>query len=106
MTLAVVGVMAFSTKAAEVDRLKSDLVGLCMGGREKCWRFQSLDQIKELTIKRKDEVLQKRTYTVALKLQAGKDSARYAAEARVEYVRTADSWKIQHVGLLSLSRIQ
>lgn len=104
--LAAAGVLVWSTPAAEVDQLKSDLIGQCMGGREKCWKFQSSEQIKELTIKRKDEDLRKRMYIVTLQLQATKDSGRYAAEARVEYARTAEGWKIQQVGLLSLQKIE
>ena len=50
-------------RAAEVELLKADLIGQCMGGREKCWQFQSLDQIKELAIKNKAEDSQKRLHT-------------------------------------------
>jgi hypothetical protein len=77
-----------------------------MGGREKCWKFQSVDQIKELVIKSKTEDAQKRVVTVALQLQATNASAKYAAEARVEYTNTASGWKIKHVGLLSLRKME
>jgi len=93
-------------RAAEADQLKADLVGQSMGGRENCWKFQSSDQIKALTIQKKDEDVRKRVYTVALELQAAKDTPRYAAEARVEYARTGSGWKIQHVGLLSLRQLK
>jgi hypothetical protein len=106
ITMAVAGMTMLSTKAAEVDQLKSDLIGHSMGGREKCWKFQSTDQIQQVTIKKKEEELGKRIYTVALQLRAAKDSARYAAEARVEYVRTGGVWKVQQVGLLSLSKVE
>ena len=105
MTIAVAGGLALPMQAAEADQLKSDLVGQCMGGREKCWKFQSLDQIKELVVKDKTEDSQKRVYTVALQLQAAKGSGKYAAEARVEYVKTAAGWKVKQVGLLSLKKI-
>ena len=77
-----------------------------MGGREKCWKFQSRDQIKELVIKNKTEDSQKRVYTIALQLQAGPTSGRYAAEARVEYTKAGAGWKIKQVGLLSLAKVE
>src|SRR5438034_11684820 len=100
-TIVVAGWLAMPMQAAESDQLKSDLVGQCMGGREKCWKFQSRDQIKELQIKDKIEDARKRVYTVALQLQASKSSGTYAAEARVEYVKTGTKWTIRNVGLLS-----
>src|SRR5207249_1562089 len=103
-TIVLAGWLAMPVQASEADQLKSDLVGQCMGGREKCWKFQSLDQIKELVVKDKTEDSQKRVYTVALQLQAAKGSGKYAAEARVEYVRTAAGWKVKQVGLLSLKK--
>src|SRR6059058_3387511 len=103
-TMTLASGLALSAPASEIDQLKSDLVGQCMGGREKCWKFQSLDQIKELVVKDKTEDSQKRVYTVALQLQAAKGSGKYAAEARVEYVKTAAGWKVKQVGLLSLKK--
>ena len=104
MTLA--GVLALSAPASEVDQLKSDLIGQCMGGREKCWMFQSPEQIKKLEIKKKTEEGAKRVYTIALQLQASKTSAKYSAEARVEYLKAGSVWKIRHVGLLSLKKTE
>ncbi|HMJ65377.1 MAG TPA: hypothetical protein VK615_08490 [Candidatus Binatia bacterium] len=97
--------LAFSAQTSEVDQLKADLIGQTMGGREKSWKFQSADQIKELTIKSKVEEPQKRVYTIALKLQAEKASGKYAAEARVEYAKAVSGWKVKQVGLLSLKKI-
>src|SRR2546430_11907224 len=105
-TMAVAGSLAAATQASEVDQLKSDLVGQCMGGREKCWKFQSVHQIKKLVIKNKTEEAQKRVYTLALELQAANDTGKYAAEARVEYTKTGTVWKIKQVGLLSLKKIE
>ena len=105
-TFMLAGWLAVPLQAAESDQLKSDLVGQCMGGREKCWRFQSTDQIKELVIKNKTEDARKRVYTVALQLQAANANAKYAAEARVEYTKTGNTWKIKQVGLLSMKKIQ
>jgi hypothetical protein len=98
--------LALGAHAAEADLLKADLIGQSMGGRENSWKFQSADQIKALTIQKKDEDVRKRVYTVALELQATKDAPRYAAEARVEYLRTGTGWKIQNVGLLSLKQLK
>jgi len=97
---------ALGVHASEVDQMKADLIGQTMGGRENSWKFQSADQIKSLTIQKKDEDLRKRVYTVSLQLQAAKDKPRYAAEARVEYTRTGNGWKIQQVGLLSLKQLK
>jgi hypothetical protein len=100
------GALALSAPASEVDQLKADLVGQSMGGREKCWKFQSIDQIKQLVIKNKVENAQKLVYTVSMQLQASNTSARYTAEARIECSKTADGWKISQVGLLSLSKME
>ncbi len=102
MMIAVAGRLVLPMQAAESDELKSDLVGQCMGGREKCWKFQSVDQIKKLVIKNKT----KRVYTLALELQAANATGKYAAEARVEYTKTGTVWKIKQVGLLSLKKIE
>src|SRR6266542_2464529 len=104
-TITVAGWLALPMQAAEADQLKSDLVGQCMGGREKCWKFQSADQIKKLVIKNKTEDAQKRVYTLALELQAATAPGKYAADARVEYVKAGASWKIKQVGLLSLRKV-
>ena len=106
MMIAVAGGLVLPMQAAESDQLKSDLVGQCMGGREKCWRFQSTDQIKELVIKNKTEDARKRVYTVAMELQAANINAKYAAEARVEYTKAVNGWKIKQVGLLSMKKIE
>ena len=106
MMIAVAGGLVLPMQAAESDQLKSDLVGQCMGGREKCWKFQSADQIKKLVITNKTEDAQKRVYTLALELQAANATGKYAAEARVEYVKTNLEWKIKQVGLLSLRKVE
>ena len=106
MTIVVAVGLAVHLQAAEADQLKSDLIGQCMGGREKCWKFQSVDQIKELVIKNKTEDAQKRVYTIALQLQAANATGKYAAEARVEYTKTGSVWKVKQVGLLSMKKIE
>ena len=106
MTIVLAGSLAAAAQTPEVDQLKSDLVGQRMGGREKSWKFQSVDQIKKLEIKNQTEDSKKRVYTIALQLQAAKTSGRYAAEAQVEYSKTGTGWKIKQVGLLSLAKIE
>ena len=105
-TMAVAVGLVLPMQASVVDQLKSDLVGQCMGGREKCWKFQSADQIKKLVIKNKSEEAQKRVYTLALELQAANANGKYAAEARVEYTKAGTVWTIKQVGLLSLKKIE
>ena len=105
-TITLAAWLGLPVRAAELSQLKSDLVGQCMGGREKCWRFQSADQIKELVIQNKTEDAQKRVYTVTMQLQAANSKAKYAAEARVEYAKTGSTWKIKQVGLLSMKKIE
>ena len=67
--------------ADDAQQMKADLVGQTMGGRETAWKFQSVDQIKSLKVEKQDEVLNKRTYKVALELQATNGALRYVAEA-------------------------
>ena len=106
MTMVVAGSLAAATPTSEADQLKSDLIGQCMGGREKCWKFQSVDQIKALTIQKKTEDSRKRVYTIALQLQAAKAGGKYSADARVEYTKAATGWKIKQVGLLSIRKVE
>lgn len=106
MIFLVAGALALPVRADEADQLKSDLIGQCMGGREKCWKFQSLDQIKELVIKSRTEDAERRVYVIGLQLQATATSGKFAAEARVEYAKAGAGWKFKQVGLLSLAKIQ
>ena len=94
--------LALAQPAPEPQLMKADLIGHSMGGREKCWKFQSLDDIKVLVVKSQTADAQKRVYTIALKLQAPKGGQTYAAEARVEYVKVDQQWRIKQIGLLSL----
>ena len=106
MTLVAAGALALAAQTSEVEQLKSYLIGHTMGGREKSWKFGSVDQIKELVIKEKIEDAQKRVCTIALKLQAGSTTAKYNAEARVEYIKTGTTWKIKQIGLMSLAKVE
>ena len=106
LMLMVAGTLAPAAQTSEAERMKSELVGHTMGGREKSWKFQSVDQIKELEIKNKTEDAEKLVCTVSMTLQAGSTAEKYAAEARVEYVKTGNQWKVKQVGLLSLAKIE
>ena len=110
MTILAAAALALPMWAADDEQLKSELkselIGQTMGGREKCWKFQCLDQIKELRIKGKTEEAQRCVYTVGLQLQATNASGRYAAEARVECVKADTGWKVKQVGLISLEKVK
>ena len=86
----------------EADQCKLDLIGQTMGGREKCWKFQSVNQIKELVIQNKGEDGQKRVYSISLILQDPRVPGKYKAEAQVVYEKVGRQWKIKQVGLISI----
>ena len=104
MTLLLSGALMQAGAVIEEKQLKADLIGQCMGGREKCWTFQSPDQIKELLIKSRNETAEGLVFTIGLQLQATDTAPPYAAEARVEYARDGTGWKFKYVGLLSLAK--
>ncbi|MEW6303852.1 MAG: hypothetical protein AB1705_10300 [Verrucomicrobiota bacterium] len=97
---------ALSASGIEADQLKKDLVGHCMGGREKCWKFQSVDQIRSLKIKSVTEYGPARVYVVELELQAAGVAGKYKAEARVECAKAGAAWKVKQVGLFSLEQMK
>jgi len=100
------GTVTLCAQTLTAEQIKSQLIGQTMGGRQRCWKFQSIDQIKELTIKDKTEKADQCAYIIALRLQATNAPATYAAQARVAYTNTAAGWKLDHVGLLSLEKMQ
>jgi len=97
---------AVAGPASEADQIKADLVGQRMGGREKCWEFRSVAQIQTLAVQQKNETADSRVYVLDLQLKDANSSGKYAAQARVEYVRTGAAWKIKQVGLLSLKKLE
>lgn len=101
-----VGALTLSAAPSEIEQMKAALVGHTMGGREKSWKFQSPDQIKRLVIKSRIQDGRRQVCTVALELQATNSTARYAGEARVEYWQTPAGWKVDHIGLLSLKKME
>lgn len=90
----------------EVERMKSALVGKVMGGREKCWKFESVSQIKELVIRNRKEQAQERVYSVALTLQDARVPGVYKAEAEITYEKVDSEWEIKVVGLKSLRKAE
>ena len=91
---------------SEAKQCKSDLIGQTMGGRERCWKFQSPSQIKELVIQNKREDVQKRVYSITLILQDPKVPGKYKAEAQVVYEKVDGQMKIKSVGLISIAKIE
>ncbi len=104
--LLLAGGASFALQDPSPDQLKSDLMGKTMGGREKGWKFQSVDQIKELTIGDKKEDANERTYTVKLKLEDPRVSEAFAAEAQVTYEKVGAEWKLSTVGLKSMKKLE
>jgi hypothetical protein len=96
----------YAEQPSEASQCKSDLIGQTMGGREKCWKFQSANQIKELVIQNKREDAQKRVYSISLILQDPRVPGKYKAEAQLVYEKVDRQWKIKHVGLISLVKIE
>jgi len=86
------------------DQLKSDLIGQCMGGRDKCWKFQSLDQIKGLTIKSNRKTRGNASIRFALQLQASNTSGNTRRKRGWKYTKQGTGWKIKQVGLLSIRK--
>jgi hypothetical protein len=107
LALLTVGIgLTNAQQPAEVDQLKSDLIGQTMGGREKSWAFQSVDQIKELVILNRGEDEQNRVYSITLVLQDPRVPGKYKAEAQVVYEKVDTQSKIKSVGLVSLIKIE
>jgi hypothetical protein len=104
--ITIIAALTVSAAPSEIEQMKADLIGHTMGGREKSWKFQSIDQIKQLVIKDRTQDGRRQVCTVALQLQATNASDKYAAEARVEYWQTPSGWKVDHVGLLSLKKME
>ncbi len=104
MALGLACAVTLSAQTPTAEQIKSQLIGHTMGGRQQCWKFQCLDQIKELTLKNATVNARQCVCIVDLRLQATNAAAQYAAEARVEYTKTATGWAFNHVGLLSLKK--
>ncbi len=99
-------IVGYAFQGWEGEQLRSDLIGRMLGERETGWIFQSRSQIKELLINDKKEDEQHRIYSITLTLQDPKVPGVYKAEADVTYNRVGSGWKIEHVGLKSLKKIE
>ncbi len=97
-------VLTTAAQSEEIEQLKTDLIGHTMGGRDKCWKFQSASQIRELTIKNKTENEKNLVYSIHLKLQDSRIPWKYDAEAQVVCEKVNAQRKIRSLGLISLVR--
>jgi hypothetical protein len=97
---------SFALQEPSVEQMKSDLMGKTMGGREKGWKFQSVEQIKELTIKDKKEEAGRRVYSITLKLEDPRVSQAFAAEAELTYKQVDSGWQVEGVGLTSMKKLE
>jgi hypothetical protein len=106
------GVTSVTRAAQETEQeqriaeMKSDLVGHTMGGREEGWKFQSVSQIKELTIEEEKEEDGERICTVELRLSDPRVKGTYEAKAKLTYKKVGGEWKLDTVGLLSMKRVE
>lgn len=66
---------------SEVDKIKRDLIGQTMGGREKAWKFQSPEQIRDLKILSRDGD----TITVSMVLHDDRTTKFFQANAILTY---------------------
>ena len=92
--------------AAEVQQLKANLIGQTMGGREKTWKFQSLEQIRDLVITHKAEAGPLRLYSITLELQDPRVTGKYRAQAQVRYEKVDTRWAIESVRLTSMTKLE
>lgn len=110
MLLAIVGVgasaFAASTEPISADRLRSDLVGHSMGGRERGWMFQSREQIQDLVIQRIHETEESCTAEFSCLLQDPRVPWTYEAEAVATYHRIDDAWVLWTVGMRTLHKVE
>jgi hypothetical protein len=97
---------SISESESRREEIKSDLVGHKMGGREEGWKFQSVSQIKELTIDDTKEEANARVLTVTLRLEDSRVSGAYQAKALLTYEKEGSDWKLESVGLLSMKRLE
>ncbi|MFQ5847212.1 MAG: hypothetical protein ACE5IQ_05985 [Candidatus Methylomirabilales bacterium] len=99
-------IVGSAVQGSEIDRLKSDLIGRTMGGREKGWKFQSPSQIRTLIINDTWRDVHRRVYVITVTLQDPAVPGAYRAEAEVTYERVDSRWDLRGVGLRSLVKIE
>jgi hypothetical protein len=88
------------------ERIKSDLIGCTMGGREKCWRFQSADQIKDLVVRGERREGNMLVYEITLTLRDRRAGGEYRADAEAIYEETDGALRLRCVGLRSLFKLK
>lgn len=98
-------IIGCATKRAEPLRIKRDLIGQTMGGKEKSWKFQSVDQIKDFVIKDKINRGDEEIYVVCMVLHDDRVKDVYQSDARIIYKLEDGQWKIKSVGLLDIKKI-
>lgn len=107
LTLLYLGTSASGEQSASREaQIESDLVGHVMGGREQGWKFQSVSQVKNLTVDDTEESAIKRIVTVTMRLEDPRVPGAYEAKARLMYEKEGGNWKLDTVGLLSMRRLE
>lgn len=77
-----------------------------MGGRESAWKFQSVNQIKDLTVTKRVENSIAREYFVTLVLHDDRVTGTYLSTAKITYQRELNGkWKVVSVGELSIEKL-
>ena len=90
----------------EANQLKADLIGHTMGGRESTWKFQSVHQIKDLTVTGRIESNASKEYFVTLVLHDDKVQGTYLSDAKITYQKGINGkWKVVSVGELSIKKL-
>jgi len=69
-----------------------------MGGRDKCWAFQSPSQIKSLVVDDKKEEGDNRIYEITLSLSDERVGGVYEAKATVTYKKVGKKWTFTCAG--------
>src|SRR4030095_10052401 len=87
------------------EQMKSALVGKTMTAREKGWQFQSIEQIRNLVIRRVKEESGRRQYEVTMLLRAPRRLETYKADAELTYGRTESGWRLLFVGLKKMEKV-
>ena len=88
-----------------VEQMKSALVGKTMTAREKGWHFQSVEQIRDMVIKRIKEEHGRRRYEVTMLLRDPRVLETYKADAELTYRKTDSGWRLQFVGLKRMEKV-
>jgi hypothetical protein len=94
-----------SARAGDVENISRDLVGHSMGGRARCWRFQSETQIRGLVVLDQTHSGEQRSYTIRCTLRDPRVRQPYEAKAIVRYRRIDSEWRVESVGLISMVKV-